>query len=258
MLSTTSTQNAKRRRKSNSRPKTFKSPGLNAIQSKYRAIKSKFQANPILWLPILLVGFGLVTGGFIALQRELSTLPLVYAFSPSPNFDDRPFGTKINCLVIHATVEPTTEGTMDIFLTPSRKVSAHFVVGRDGRVVQMVPVEKRAWHAGVSVFEGVSAVNNYSVGIEMVNLNDGKDPYTVEQMESVAGIIRLLRSKYDIPDSRIVSHAQIALPAGRKNDPVGFDFQKIKEMAREGASNNRTDLPPPSSDDPANSKEERF
>ncbi|HLJ54479.1 MAG TPA: N-acetylmuramoyl-L-alanine amidase [Chthonomonadaceae bacterium] len=168
----------------------------------------------------------------LAQQAPPAPIPLPYAFVQSPNCDDRPPGATVSCIVIHATVEPTTEGTEKIFLTPSRAVSAHFVVGRDGRVVQMVPIEKRAWHAGASVLDGVGKVNDFSVGIEMVNLNDGVDPYSEEQMQAVAGIIRLVRSRYDVPDARIVSHAQIAIPAGRKSDPAGFDFDKLKAMAR--------------------------
>jgi N-acetylmuramoyl-L-alanine amidase/AmpD protein len=124
---------------------------------------------------------------------------------------------------------------MGIFLDPAKKVSAHFVVGKDGRVVQMVPIEKRAWHAGTSVLDGVSRVNDYSIGIEMVNLNDGRDPYPQPQMDAVAGLIRFIRARYPIPDERIVSHAQIALPAGRKSDPAGFDFAKIRALAQLGA-----------------------
>ncbi len=239
------TLSASRPKKSPARAKT------RAIKTSVHAKKAFWEgikANPTVWISIAILLPILLLGGAYALRRILTLMPLPYSFVPSPNFDDRSPGAKIDCLVIHATVEPTTEGTMQIFLTPSRKVSAHFVVGRDGRVVQMVPVEKRAWHAGLSELEGARGLNDFSVGIEMVNLNDGKDPYPVEQMEAVAGIIRLLRSRYDIPDSRIVSHAQIALPAGRKNDPVGFDFEKVKQMAREGSSNDKTDLPPPSND----------
>jgi N-acetyl-anhydromuramyl-L-alanine amidase AmpD len=170
-------------------------------------------------------------------MAQFSPLPLAYAYIPSPNCDDRPpDALSISCVVLHATVEPTTEGTVHIFLDPARKVSAHFVVGKDGRVVQMVPVEKRAWHAGVSVLDGVPSVNDYSVGIEIVNLNDGKDPFPDAQLQAVAGILRLLRSRYAIPDARIVSHAQIALPPGRKSDPLGLDFDKIRTLAREDAS----------------------
>jgi N-acetylmuramoyl-L-alanine amidase len=187
---------------------------------------------------VSLFALATTTGLFIrprAMLQPLQAMPLPYAVVWSPNCDDRPAGAVVSCIVLHATVEPTTEGTMNIFLTPARRVSAHFVVGRDGRVIQMVPVERRAWHAGSSVLDDVGSVNNFSVGIEMVNLNDGKDPYTREQMDAVAGIIRLVRSRYDIPDERIVSHAQIALPAGRKSDPVAFDFEKIRALARAAA-----------------------
>ncbi len=158
-------------------------------------------------------------------------MPLAYEFIASPNFGERPVNSPINTIVLHATVEPTTEGTIGIFLSPARQVSAHFVVGRDGRIVQMVPIEKRAWHAGVSTWDGMKDINNVSVGIEMVNLNDGKDPYPDAQYQAVAGIIRFVRSRYLVPDEHIVSHEQIALPQGRKSDPVGFDFARIRALA---------------------------
>lgn len=186
---------------------------------------------------LTLMGLVLLTGVAVwkMAQAQIPTgpppMPLAYEFIPSPNFGERPVNSPINTIVIHATVEPTTEGTIGIFLNKERQVSAHFVVGRDGRVVQMVPIEKRAWHAGVSEWDGMKDINNVSVGIEMVNLNDGKDPYPDAQYAAVAGIIRFVRSRYNVPDNHIVSHAQIALPAGRKSDPVGFDFDRIKRMA---------------------------
>lgn len=158
-------------------------------------------------------------------------LPLAYDFIASPNTDARPHGRGVDCLVLHSTVEPTTEGTIGIFLRPESRVSAHFVVGRDGRVVQMVRVEDRAWHAGVSELDGEAHVNDFSVGIEMVNLNDGVQPYPEEQVRAVAGILRHLRSAHPIPDERVVSHTVIARPHGRKNDPRGFDFAALLALA---------------------------
>lgn len=173
----------------------------------------------------------------ISLFREVSAvhlppLPLAYHYIASPNIDDRPNPEDVSCVVLHSTVVPTTEDTVRVFLDPKTQVSAHFVVGRDGQVIQMVPIEKRAWHAGESLLEGRPRVNEYSVGIEMVNLNDGIDPYPDAQVHAVAGIIRFLRSRYEIPDSRIVSHAQIALPAGRKSDPANFDFAGLLQLAK--------------------------
>ena len=160
------------------------------------------------------------------------SLPMPYEFIPSPNFGERPKNAVINCVVVHATVIPTLEGTVAHFLDPKTEVSAHFVVGRDGRIVQMVPIEKRAWHTGVSTWMGEGNLNNTSVGIEMVNLNDGNDPYPPEQLQAVAGIIRFVRNYYPVPDSRIVSHADIAVPHGRKSDPLGFDFASLKRLSR--------------------------
>jgi N-acetyl-anhydromuramyl-L-alanine amidase AmpD len=119
------------------------------------------------------------------------------------------------------------------FLVPESQVSAHFTVGKDGKIVQMVEDTARAWHAGVSELDGVRGVNDFSVGIEIVNLNDGRDPYTDAQYEAVANIIRHLREQYYLPDSRIVSHEHVARPPGRKSDPKGFDFQRLFRMLRE-------------------------
>ncbi len=165
-------------------------------------------------------------------QTVSASIPLPYEFIASPNFNERPKTKTVNCVVVHATVIPTLEKTVEHFLKVETQVSAHFVVGRDGRVVQMVPVEKRGWHAGVSRWMGEGDLNNTSVGIEMVNLNDGKDPFPTEQLGAVAGIIRFLRGYYEILDSRIVSHEDIAVPHGRKTDPLGFDFSALKRLAR--------------------------
>jgi len=101
----------------------------------------------------------------------------------------------------------------------------------NGKIGQMVEDTARAWHAGVSELEGVKGVNDFSVGIEIVNFNDGKDPFTDAQYEAVAAIIRHLREQYDIPDSRIVSHEHVARPVGRKSDPKGFDFMRLLRLS---------------------------
>lgn len=151
-------------------------------------------------------------------------------FIPSPNQNGRTAAATVTAVVVHATVTPTTEATVDWFLTQRSQVSAHYVVGRDGRIVQMVDDTARAWHAGVSELEGVKGVNDFSVGIEIVNLNDGKDPFTDAQYEAVGAIIRHIREQYRVPDSRIVSHEFVARPPGRKSDPKGFDFARLVHL----------------------------
>ena len=171
-------------------------------------------------------------------QPPVSPLDREYPFIASPNFNWRPYGQAITCIVLHSTAQPDLQATINWFLTPESKVSAHFVVDKDGRVVQMVPVEARAWHAGVSTLDGVAGVNDYSIGIEMVNRNDGLDPYPEAQYQAVARIILEAQALYPIPDSRVVSHASIALPPGRKTDPAGFDWNKLHEtLQQERAAN---------------------
>ena len=163
-------------------------------------------------------------------QRRLQTLDGHYHYIASPNVDDRPYGTTIDCVVLHSTAEPTLRSTIETFQDAQSQVSAHFVVGKDGTTVLMVPLERRAWHAGVSALDDRPNVNDYSVGIEMVNLNDGVDPYTNAQYLAVAQIIRRLRTVCDIPDNHIVAHAQIALPPGRKTDPKNFDWHRLRRL----------------------------
>jgi len=152
-------------------------------------------------------------------------------FVASPNWDVRSLDDVIDTVVVHATVINTMEGTQRAFLDDKvRRVSAHYVVDRDGSIVQMVDERCTAWHAGVSELDGRSGVNEFSIGVELVNLNDGVDPYPPAQMEALARIIRDLRNRRQIPDERIVSHAQIARPVGRKSDPLGFDFARLYQL----------------------------
>ena len=156
-------------------------------------------------------------------------------FVASPNWTVRPPGAAVEAVVLHSTVVDTLEGTEEIFLDPGgREVSAHYVVDRDGTIVQMVDERYAAHHAGVSELEGRTRLNEFSLGIEMVNRNDGVDPYPEPQRRAVAAILRDLRTRWTVPDSRIVSHAQVARPVGRKSDPVGFDFQELYRWLEAG------------------------
>jgi hypothetical protein len=202
----------------------------------YRAIRSEntdglrpsLGAKTI--LPFLFAGLGVLTVAtmhWYKTNSERAKYTIIYPYSASENYDNRPSDAGINCIVLHATAE-TEWGTTRWFLDPTSKTSAHLIVNKEGRIAQFVPLEYRAWHAGVSVLDGVPDVNNYSVGIEIVNLNDGMDPYPEVQYAAVAHIIRQLRTRYTIPDERIVSHRQVA--PGRKSDPLGFDFEKLRIM----------------------------
>ncbi|ADJ61904.1 1,6-anhydro-N-acetylmuramyl-L-alanine amidase AmpD [Herbaspirillum seropedicae] len=160
---------------------------------------------------------------------------------PSPNCDDRPEGVVSQLLVIHNISLPPGEfgGSYiaDLFcnrldfdahpyfdqLRPLR-VSAHFLIRRDGEVVQFVPAHRRAWHAGVSSFEGRERCNDFSIGIEL----EGTDftPFTPAQYDALLGLSQALVSRYGL--SAVAGHEHIA-PL-RKTDPGPFfDWQRYRE-----------------------------
>lgn len=156
-----------------------------------------------------------------------------YPVIASVNYDDRSDPLGVDCIVVHATATESVPKTIRTLTLPiDRHVSAHFLVDKQGRVLRLVPIERRAWHAGISALNGREHVNDFSVGIEIMNRSDGRDPYTDAQYKAVALLIRRLRTCYDVPDTRIVSHAAVALPKGRKSDPVGFDWPRLRRLLR--------------------------
>jgi N-acetyl-anhydromuramyl-L-alanine amidase AmpD len=147
----------------------------------------------------------------------------------SPNFDARPSESIVDTIVLHSTVEPTLKGTVAHFLRESSQVSAHFTIGKDGSIVQQVSTFDRAWHAGVSRdIEGRERVNAFSVGIELVNLNDGVDPYPEFQMQALENLLAVLIRRF--PIKYITSHEYIAQPRGRKSDPAGFPWSRLRRF----------------------------
>jgi AmpD protein len=158
----------------------------------------------------------------------------------SPNCDRRPAGAKISLLVIHnislppgefggAFIEHLFTNTLDCDAHPyfdrlrGLKVSAHFLIRRDGSVIQFVPCGLRAWHAGVSEWRGRSRCNDFSLGIELEGADDA--PFTDAQYASLARLTRRLRRRYPLTD--ITGHSDIA-PA-RKTDPgPSFDWPRYR------------------------------
>lgn len=151
----------------------------------------------------------------------------------SPNFDARPEGVAVDVLVIHAISLPPGECGGDdvgrLFCNrldsgghpffreiDGLKVSAHLLIRRDGTVIQFVPFTQRAWHAGVSIFDGHERVNDFSIGIEL----EGSDyaPFEEPQYQVLIDVTHALRAAYPgITTDRIVGHSEIA--PGRKTDP---------------------------------------
>jgi N-acetylmuramoyl-L-alanine amidase len=142
-----------------------------------------------------------------------------YEFIPSPNYAKR---TKpISAIVIHYTASMGIEGTIDWFKRRESQVSAHYVIGRDGRVVQMVRDEDVAWHAGRSLLGTEPNVNSFSIGIELVGTADSG--FTDTQMASLYSLLELLVVKYRVRPERVVGHGTIC--PGRKIDPDGYNKQ---------------------------------
>ena len=157
---------------------------------------------------------------------------LSISWVPSPNFDERPDLDNITTIVVHATANSTLIGAVSWFQNPTAYVSAHYVIGKDGRIVQMVKDEDQAWHAGKSEWRGVPNVNDYSLGIELVNLNDGQDPYPETQYQSLVELCQALAHKYNISTEDIVGHYHVS--PGRKTDPRGLDINKLRQEVAAG------------------------
>lgn len=163
----------------------------------------------------------------------------------SPNCDERLPGIVIDLLVVHAISLPPGEfggrgiealftNTLDATAHPyfegikDLRVSAHVVIRRSGEIVQYVPFQKRAWHAGQSCFDGREQCNDFSIGIELEGCDD--QPYTDAQYRGLAETARAIMVAYPaISVPRIVGHSDIA--PGRKTDPgPAFVWQYFHDL----------------------------
>ncbi len=160
----------------------------------------------------------------------------------SPNFGPRPEGMAIDLALIHSISLPPGEYGGDAIerLFTNRldwdahayfqqirglEVSAHFLVRRDGELVQFVSCDARAWHAGASVWHGRSECNDFSIGIELEGLEGER--FDASQYVALAALIDALAARY--PIAAVVGHEHVA--PGRKNDPgPGFDWVRLRSM----------------------------
>ena len=148
----------------------------------------------------------------------------------SPNQDERPDGEEPTLLVVHSISLPPGEyggDSIERFFTNcldpaahpyfreicALKVSSHFLIRRDGKLVQFVPTTRRAWHAGVSRWRGRERCNDFSVGIELEGVDDGE--FAAAQYDALANLLARLRSL--LPLREIAGHSDVA--PGRKSDP---------------------------------------
>ena len=136
---------------------------------------------------------------------------------PSPNFDAR--RGPPDMLVLHYTGMQTAEAAIARLCDPKAKVSAHYVVDEDGSILKLVPEERRAWHAGRGVWLGETDCNAASIGIEIVNPGHefGYRDFPEVQVDAVISLIADIRTRWTIPDNRIIAHSDLA--PERKQDP---------------------------------------
>jgi AmpD protein len=182
------------------------------------------------------------------MKLDASGLVAEALYLPSPNCDERPADAAIELLVIHNISLPPGEfggdAIIDLFLNrldpdahpyykdiAALRVSSHFLIRRDGVLLQFVPCAMRAWHAGRSLWCGRERCNDFSVGIELEGSDD--TAFSDAQYESLNGLARVLYSRYPIKAS--VGHSDIA--PGRKTDP-GPNFSWSRYFAGLGIKNN--------------------
>lgn len=135
---------------------------------------------------------------------------------------------KPNYVIIHHTAQESTAQTLKTFTLTKTAVSAHYVVGRDGKVYQMVNDYLRAQHAGIGKWGNVTDMNSCSIGIEMDN-NGTTDIWTEAQINSLCALLATLKKKYSIPTANFIGHADYA--PTRKPDPNNFPW---KTLAKKG------------------------
>ncbi|MDB5098029.1 MAG: N-acetylmuramoyl-L-alanine amidase, family 2 [Cyanobacteria bacterium RYN_339] len=148
---------------------------------------------------------------------------------PANVIESRP-GAPIDTIVIHHTnIDGPAERTATFFADPTTRVSAHYVVGKDGKIIQCVPDAQLAHHAGVSEYRGRTRVNEFSIGIEVVNIGDGVDPYPEAQYRALAQLVAYLQTEHGIGWDRVTGHKNVARPLGRKDDPSpNFDYLHLQ------------------------------
>lgn len=168
----------------------------------------------------------------------------------SPHCDARPPGVEADLIVIHgislppgqyggAWIERLFTGNLPRAEHPyfaaihGMRVSSHLLVRRDGELVQFVPIQMRAWHAGASEYQGRTACNDFSIGIELEGADEA--PYEPAQYAAAARLIRALLAAYpSLTAARIVGHSDVA--PGRKSDPgTAFDWALLRRAVGEQA-----------------------
>ena len=163
---------------------------------------------------------------------------------PSANFNER----KPVVIVVHATEQESAQQSLDTLRTRNSggQVSAHYLIGDDGRLYQLVADEHRAWHAGAGRWGTIHELNSASIGIEIDN--DGSEPFSEAQIASLILLLQDLTARHRIPKTEVIGHSDLA--PGRKIDPgPRFPWQRL-HAAGFGIWPDPDAAPPPPGFDP--------
>ncbi|MDK3018142.1 N-acetylmuramoyl-L-alanine amidase [Pseudodonghicola flavimaris] len=149
-------------------------------------------------------------------------------WQPSPNFGPRRDGLRPELIVIHYTAMNSAAAALERLCDPAAEVSAHYLIGADGRLWQMVEEAARAWHSGAGSWRGQGDVNSRSIGIELDNRGD--HPFSEPQMRALEALLPGLMRRWGIGPAGLIGHSDMA--PGRKRDPgARFDWARL---ARQG------------------------
>lgn len=176
------------------------------------------------------------------LNQQIDLLPAdQQTFIGSVNFGIR----KPNYVILHHTAQDSAAQTIKTFTTKTKEeTSAHYLIGKDGKVTQMVNDYLRANHAGVAKWGNETDLNSCSIGIELDNKGDGS--YPDAQINSLITLLGTLKKRYNIPAANFIGHSDIA--PRRKIDPNKFPWQKIADQGFGLWYDTVLQIPPPEFD----------
>lgn len=137
----------------------------------------------------------------------------------SPNQGPRPAGITPRCIVLHADAASAAASSIAWIMNPTSQVSYHAILERNGDVTQLVPDERRAWHAGKSSWAGLANCNDYAIGVSFSNRNDGLEPFDPRAIRVGVDLVAGYCRRWSIGLDGITTHEAVGRPMGRKTDP---------------------------------------
>jgi len=141
----------------------------------------------------------------------------------SPNQAPRQPGQDVRLIILHATVG-SAASALGWLTNPDSRVSTHYLIEKAGPTWRLVGEDAIAFHAGVGRWGDITDLNAHSIGVELENRNDGRDPWPARQLDALRWLIAGIADRHRLTPDAIVLHSMVATPGGRKTDPAGFDL----------------------------------